>query len=481
MSTTNPVSKVLVTSGNQAVLGAGNRIDQLANGQIGFFNFHTGLSVDGTVPGDARDIIIAVGINRSGGSTYEDHRQQAGQVLQVRHSKSYTVKPYRAGRPKIVDIVGFTAQCESPYALRVAIRNSAISALVGFDSITKVFSARTGCCPDQCAPCGTSNPAELATALIKNINLEPDKLLTATGVGYQINATVTAGSGATASITVTVGTTAYTVPTTSGNSATLVAAAIANTINTTANSPYRATNAGAILTIYPTTTGTSNTSTFALTNANGTGVTVGTIVAATKTVISNPDTFVAAYPGVAFGIRITSGTLPINSNNNPVNLKYHKLRETDFDVALTTGFTCNGTVQVVQTSAVTEGNGYDLKQEEYLAEGWAKPGPYRQSEITGFARDGFESFLSNTANYSKIALTYDQKSVGGWLEYYNNLETVIAVPCADTTTLTGIVAITDLIFSQFQAFTNDVTGMNCVSGGSTSALAANVDGIESLA
>jgi uncharacterized protein (DUF2345 family) len=54
MATTNPVFQVLTTSGNQAPLAAGNRVDSLANGQLGIFNYHTGLSVDGTVPGDCK-------------------------------------------------------------------------------------------------------------------------------------------------------------------------------------------------------------------------------------------------------------------------------------------------------------------------------------------------------------------------------------------------------------------------------------------
>jgi uncharacterized membrane protein YuzA (DUF378 family) len=67
MATTNPVFQVLTSAGNQALLAAGSRPDALNNGQIGIFNFHTGLSIDGSVPADAKDIFIAIGINRTTG------------------------------------------------------------------------------------------------------------------------------------------------------------------------------------------------------------------------------------------------------------------------------------------------------------------------------------------------------------------------------------------------------------------------------
>ena len=66
MATTNPVFQVLVPSGNAALLAAGSTPSSLAVGQLGIFNLHTGLSIDGTALADARDIFMAVGLNLSG-------------------------------------------------------------------------------------------------------------------------------------------------------------------------------------------------------------------------------------------------------------------------------------------------------------------------------------------------------------------------------------------------------------------------------
>lgn len=479
MATTNPVFQVLVTSGNQAPLAAGSRPDVLADGQIGAFNVHTGLSVDGTVLADCQDIFLAVGRAATG------LERSAGQMIQVRHARSFTAKGYVAALPKIVDIAGYVARCETDYALKFELRNGESYRLNGYSGLLKTFTFRTGCCADQCTPCALGDANELAIGLATQINNDPDGLISASYISNLINATVTAGASATASMTVTVGTTVYTVPVVSGNTATLVALAIATAINTTAGSPYRATNAAGVLSIQAVTPVNTPTGTFALTNANGTGVTVGSIVANAKQAVSfaGAAAFLAANPGATLGLRVTTAptTTPPYFG---INLKYEKVRSTDLIVSMIEGFTCNGSSAVVQELQYAEGLGYDIQMEEYEAGGWnGKSGPYRQSVTTGMNRNPIQYNALTAGTYNQLVLTYDMQSVGGWLEYLNNLQTNIAIPCADSTTLSGLITILDLIFAnKFGAMASDVTAnMDCTNVATHTINSYANDGIESLA
>lgn len=475
MATTNPVFQVLASSGNQAILAAGARPDTLAVGQLGVFNYHTGLSVDGSVPTDARDIYIAVGVGSGG--ILQDINTSAGQVIQVRNAKSITYRPTVLELPKIVEITGYTARCETNYMLKIQLRNGEVYNLNGYTAFNKTINAYTGCCADQCAPCGTGDCIELATKIINGVNADQDGFVVASAFQNMIGATVTAGATTTGSLTVTVGTTVYTVPVVAGDTAAQVAGKIAAVINTQAGSPYTAVATGASLKIYVEGAGSG---TFALTAAGGTGVTVGSITASAKSNVTDLPAFAAANPGACVGIRLTTVPSSIQAFCG-VNANYNKVRSTDIQVSLLDGFTCNGTVTVIQEARQSEGVGSDLAQLEYFAGGWnGRPGPYRVSPTTSLAK-GMTSYIVNATLYQQIDLTYDQFSVGGWLEYFNNLRTIIAIPCTDTTTTTGLVAILDLIFTQFQPMANDVAANNDCDNPNVTTLTAATDGIESLA
>jgi archaellum component FlaG (FlaF/FlaG flagellin family) len=335
----------------------------------------------------------------------------------------------------------------------------------------------TGCCADQCTPCGVGDCTEIASKLISQINADADGFLVASAYQNMIGATVTAGATTAGSLTVTVGTTVYTVPVATSDTAAQVAGKIAAVINTQAGSPYTAVASGATLKIYVEGAGTG---TFALTAAGGTGVTVGSITASTKTNVTDIPAFAAANPGACLGIRITTVPSAIQSFCG-VNTSYNKVRATDIQVSLVDGFTCNGVVTTIQEARNSEGVGADLQQLEYFAGGWnGKPGVYRVSPSTSLAK-GMTTYAIGATLYQQLDLTYDQLSVGGWLEYFNNLRTIIAIPCTDTTTTTGLVAILDLIFTQFQPMANDVAANNDCDNPNVSTLLPATDGVESLA
>src|SRR5687767_3280094 len=215
MATTNPVFQVLVTSGDQGLLAAGSRPDALAVGQLGVFNYHTGLSIDGSVAADAKEIFLAVGVDPNGVGSIQDIVTSAGQVIQVRNAKSLTYRGYMAGAPKIVDVSGFTAKCEEIYSIKMEFRNGQIYAENGYNPFYKTFSMKTAYCADQCEECGDGDCNEIAQSLVAQINAEPDKLVTAGYVVNAITATVAAEPTASGNIVVTIGSggtqTAYTV------------------------------------------------------------------------------------------------------------------------------------------------------------------------------------------------------------------------------------------------------------------------------
>ena len=128
---------------------------------------------------------------------------------------------------------------------------------------------------------------------------------------------------------------------------------------------------------------------------------------------------------------------------NSVNLDYKGTRQTVAIITKVDGFECTGVVETTQTAVFEEGAGYDLKQMEYFTKGWTES-PYRVSTVNSLADN--RTFNTDAAQkYDVFALTYDQFSLGGWLEYFHNQATVLAIPTADATTRAGIVAILDKI------------------------------------
>lgn len=480
MATTNPVFQVLVPTGNQALLAAGNRPEDLAIGQMGIFNYHTGLSIDGSVGADAKDIFFAVGVDPDSTGQLQDIMKSAGQMIQVRNAKSLTFRGTVDSLPKIVDIAGFAAKCEKEYAIKIELRNGQIYAENGYNQFTKTFTYKTGCCADPCEDCGDGDNNELAEGLVAEVNKDVDGLVKADLFANLITATINVEPTADGNTTVTIGSTEYVVAVLNADTAAEVAAKIVAAVNGTTNTPYKGrVTTGATMVFAPVATVNGDTSTFAV---SGSGVGANAITAATKTVVSDATTFKTNYPGVSMGIRLTAQDIAKSKYRGNINLQYVKNRETDMIVALLEGFTCNGNAVTAQESRKSEGLGYDIRQLEYEAGGFnGMPGPYRLSNITGMERGNFFYQASVSGKYNVFVLTYDQMSVGGWLKYLNNLMTMVAVPCADSTTMASIATVFDLIFTQFGGMAGDVAANGDCTNAATSTLAPATDGIESLA
>lgn len=475
MENTNPVSQILAPIGNLACLASGARPDTLAIGQVGFFNVHTGLSVDGSVPVDAKDIFIAVGSDPLGTGSLSDIIVSTGQMIQAERAKYLTFKGYLAALPKIIDVAAFIARCETDYQLKIELRNGLGYELNGYNQIAKTFNFKTGCCADQCAPCALGDTNELALGMIKAINNDPEAFLTATGVNHKVLATVNTEPTADGNVVVTIGGKyIYTVAVLNADTFTTSADKIVAAINASAD-PIFASNVAGAITVNGSTAGNTFT-------VLGAGMTVNA-VSTTDTVVTvaNIPAFVAANPGATLGIRITANPLTTNLYGT-INLNYTKGRSTDMSVALLEGFTCNGVVNTIQELQRVEGAGYDLRQLEFVDGGWnGKSGPYRQSTILGQERAGIVYNISLTGTYNVFSLGYDIKSASGFRDYYNACEVLIAVPCADNTTMASLATFMDAIFPQFGAMANDVAANGDCTNTRTGLLTAATDGLESLA
>ena len=126
-----------------------------------------------------------------------------------------------------------------------------------------------------------------------------------------------------------------------------------------------------------------------------------------------------------------------------VSLNYMYPRQTVAILTKVGDFKCTGTVVTTQTAVFEEGAGIDVKQLEYQAKGWTES-PYRVSTVNGVA-DNRIFITDANAKYDVFALTYDQFSLGGWLEYYHNQASIIAIPTADTVTRNGLATILDKV------------------------------------
>ena len=191
----------------------------------------------------------------------------------------------------------------------------------------------------------------------------------------------------------------------------------------------------------------------------------------TDAVVTDYDAFVTANAtvnsdtdpnnDVKLGVRITSIPQKINKYMG-IDTKYFHMRETFLVPSKLIGFECNGEFSVKQTAKVTQGLGYDIQYLEYLAGGWnGNPGPYRTYKVNGLAKPITYVAETNT-QYGILALTYDQFSIGGWLEYLNNEASIIAIPQADSVTRASLLGVIDKLakLSNFDGLTDDAASYN---------------------
>lgn len=187
----NDVFQVLVTKGNLALLAAGAAPETLAVGQLGVFDANTHLSVTATVP---REYYFALGVDPAGGAVLGDIKTSAGQLIQSKRIFNKSYKPHTAGRPKILKVGGYKAECDKDYGIRVEFRNSRIYRIQGHNQFSEAYVVRTPCCDDCAEGCDSLDSNILTQLLVANINGTSEGQLIATPVARQAIVAATVGT-----------------------------------------------------------------------------------------------------------------------------------------------------------------------------------------------------------------------------------------------------------------------------------------------
>jgi hypothetical protein len=172
---------VLVTSGDQAVLAAGSNAGALAVGQIGVFDYETGLSINAAGAANVRNYFLAVGIDPDNVGSMTDINKSTGSFIQKNNGVSgKTSRCYSAPQNKIIDIKDFTAECETDYSVKIEFRNSEAYKNYGYNQVAKTYTITTDCC-DCCEGCDSTNAfcGDLALKMFTEINNDNEQLVTA--------------------------------------------------------------------------------------------------------------------------------------------------------------------------------------------------------------------------------------------------------------------------------------------------------------
>lgn len=192
MSRDNDVFKVLVTKGNQAVLGPNLKVDNLADGQIGVFNSDTNVSLNAASAANTKEFYLAVGVHTGGVLT--SIRQSSGNEIQGDNLNDYTFKPHTAGQSQIVEVENFTAKCDSDYAMKIEFFNSKIWRNQGYTQYSHVFNIRTACCVDCIDDCNSAEPAEMVKLFVQRINGSNVELVSAQAIAVDTITIATQGT-----------------------------------------------------------------------------------------------------------------------------------------------------------------------------------------------------------------------------------------------------------------------------------------------
>ena len=192
MSRDNDVFKVLVTKGNQAVLGPNLKVDNLADGQIGVFNADTNMSLNVYQVSNTKEFYLAVGVHTGGVLT--SIRQSSGNDIQGDKISGYTYKPHTAGQPQIVEVEVASAKCDADYALKIEFFNAKIWRNMGYTPYSHTFNIKTACCVDCADDCNTAEPAEMVKLFTQRINGSNVELVSAQAVAVDAIVAATHGT-----------------------------------------------------------------------------------------------------------------------------------------------------------------------------------------------------------------------------------------------------------------------------------------------
>jgi len=168
-------------------------------------------------------------------------------------------------------------------------------------------------------------------------------------------------------------------------------------------------------------------------------------------------------PGACLGVRLTSIPSKVYTYCQ-IPARYYKMIQFKMITSLLEPLNCGATVVTFQEPAFGNGQGKDIGWLEYEAGGYnGQPGPYRVGELAGIPLGSFRRLSTNTGQYNQLNLMYRNESVGGWDEYKNYINTIIAAPCTANNKLFGdLIKVLDAwLVDNFTGLTTPLADCDC--------------------
>ena len=130
------------------VVGAGQEVADLTAGQLGVFDYDTGLSIDAAGAAAVKNFFVALALDTTGDGLVDEIVKSAGTHIQKKNVADTNLKCYAPGVEQVVDVVNFTADCDKQYGLKIEINKLAFGYImwivVSIDITSRVFYQLNG-------------------------------------------------------------------------------------------------------------------------------------------------------------------------------------------------------------------------------------------------------------------------------------------------------------------------------------------------
>lgn len=172
--TNHPVYQVLVTKDNAPLVVSGKNVMELLPGQLGIFNYDSGLSVDFTDNTTMRRVFLAVGRDNTGDGVTDEVVKSAGEYIEVKRIHHASIQCPKDCIPQIVQVVPTNVKGDTFYTLRLSVFSTSIAMTHGFNTPTVSYTVKTGCCEttNVCSCDDNSVCSKLAYDIVVAINAD---------------------------------------------------------------------------------------------------------------------------------------------------------------------------------------------------------------------------------------------------------------------------------------------------------------------
>lgn len=175
MARTNfPVYQVLVTKDTAPLITAGKNPMELTPGQLGIFNYDSGLSVDYADENTMRRVFLAVGRDNTGNGVTDEVVKSTGEYIEVKRIHHASIECPQECEEQILQIAPANIKGETFYTLKLSFFNDSLAMTHGFNIPSKTYVVKTGCC-DTTEVCGCDDIticSKLVYDLAAAINLD---------------------------------------------------------------------------------------------------------------------------------------------------------------------------------------------------------------------------------------------------------------------------------------------------------------------